>query len=166
MVRAYRAGSLGVRIDPDGPLSIAGQSTLFMPWLTRALGAILKKAPRASGWGRTRWSWATLAATLQAKHGIEVSAETVRRWLHESGWVWTRAQLVAQDDAPHRIERLARMRFQHAHLHAPEGRVCADERDIHLLPKVGAVWMPQGTQADVKQLPGHLSRKGFMPIRG
>jgi hypothetical protein len=67
IVRAYRAGSLGVRIDPDGQLSIAVQSTIFMPWLTRSLGAILKKAPRAYGWCRTRWSWATLAATLQAK---------------------------------------------------------------------------------------------------
>jgi transposase len=47
IVRAYRAGSLGVRIDPDGQLSIAVPSTIFMPWLTRSLGAILKKAPRA-----------------------------------------------------------------------------------------------------------------------
>jgi hypothetical protein len=27
--------------------------------------------------------------------------------------------------------------------------VFADELDIHLLPKVGAAWMPQGTQAEV-----------------
>ena len=105
IVRAYRAGSLGVRIDPDGQLSIAVQSTIFMPWLTRSLGAIRKKAPRVYGWCRTRWSGATLAATLQAKHGIEVSAETVRRWLHERGWVWKRAKLVAKDDDPQRIER-------------------------------------------------------------
>src|SRR5262245_50174059 len=65
IVRAYRAGSLGVRIDQDGQLSIAAQSTMLMPWLTRSLGAILKKAPRAYGWCRTRWSCATLAATLQ-----------------------------------------------------------------------------------------------------
>ena len=49
IVRAYRAGSLGRRIDPDGQLSIAVQSTILMPWLTRALGALLKKAPRAYG---------------------------------------------------------------------------------------------------------------------
>jgi Homeodomain-like domain len=47
IVRAYRAGSLGIRLDPDGQLSIAVQSTILMPWLTRSLGAILKKAPRA-----------------------------------------------------------------------------------------------------------------------
>jgi hypothetical protein len=61
--------------------------TVLMPWPMSSLSAILKAAPRTYGWCRTRWSGATLAATLQAKHGIEVSAETVRRWLHEMGWV-------------------------------------------------------------------------------
>jgi transposase len=148
LVRAYRTGSLGIHIDQEGQLAIAVQTTVLMPWLTRALGALLKAAPRAYGWCRTRWSCATLAATLQAKHGIEVSAETVRRWLHEIGWVWKRAKLVAQDDDPHRIERLARLRFHHDHLHAHEMMVFADELAMHLLPKVGAAWMPQGTQAE------------------
>ena len=149
IVRAYRAGSLGVRIDHDGQLSIAVQATILMPWLTRSLGALLKKAPRAYGWCRARWSCATLAMTLQAKHGIAVSAETVRRWLHEIGWVWKRAKLVAKDDDPHRIERLARIRFVHDNLQAHEVLVFADELDIHLLPKVGAAWMLQGTQAEI-----------------
>jgi transposase len=105
IVRAYRAGSLGIRIDPEGQLSIAVRLTVLMPWLMRSLGAVIKAAPRTYGWCRTRWSCATLAATLQAQHGIEVSAETVRRWLHEMGWVWKRAKLVAKDDDPHRIER-------------------------------------------------------------
>ena len=149
IVRAYRTGSLGIRIDLDGRLSVAVQTTMLMPWLTRSLGAILKAAPRAYGWCRTRWSCATLAATLQAKHGIEVSAETVRRWLHEMGWVWKRAKLVAKDDDPQRINRLARIRFHSENLQAHEVMVFADELDIHLLPKVGAAWMPQGTQEEV-----------------
>ena len=149
IVRAYRAGSLGIRIDPDGQLSIAVQSTILMPWLTRSLGALLKKAPRAYGWCRTRWSCATLAMTLQATHGIAVSAETVRRWLHEIGWVWKRAKLIAKDDDPHRIDRLAGIRFHHATLQAHEVMVFADELDIHLLPKIGAAWMLQGTQDEI-----------------
>src|SRR5262249_25141631 len=52
----------------------------------------------AYGWCRTCWSCATLAATLKGKHGVEVSAETGRRWLHERGWMWKRAKLVAKDD--------------------------------------------------------------------
>src|SRR5215471_2663007 len=149
IVRAYRTGSLGIRIDQDGQLSIALQSTILMPWLTRSLGALLKKAPCAYGWCRTRWNCATLAMTLQAKHGIAVSAETVRRWLHEIGWVWKRAKLIAKDDDPHRIDRLAWIRFHHETLQAHEVMVFADELDIHLLPKIGAAWMRQGTQAEI-----------------
>ena len=149
IVRAYRAGSLGIRVDQDGQLSIAVRLTVLIPWLMCSLGAILKAAPRTYGWCRTRWSCASLAATLQAKHGMAVSAETVRRWLHELGWVWKRAKLVAKDDDPHRIERLAWIRFHHDTLRAHEVMVFADERDIHLLPKVGAAWMPQGTQAEI-----------------
>ena len=78
-----------------------------------------------------------------------MSAETVRRWLHDLNWVWKRAKLVAKDDDPHRIERLARIRFHAETLQAQEVMVFADERDIHLLPKVGAAWMPQGTQEEV-----------------
>ena len=153
IVRAYRTGRLGIHVDPDGQLSIAVQTSVLLPWLTRSLGALLKKAPRAYGWCRTRWSCATLAMTLQAKHGVEVSAETVRRWLHELRWVWKRAKLVAKDDDPHRTERLARIRFHHEHLQPHEMMVFADELDIHLLPKVGAAWMPQGTQAE-RMTPG------------
>ena len=92
IVRAYRAGGLGIRVDPHGQLSIAVRMTVLMPWLLRSLSALLKAAPRTYGWCRTRWSCATLTATLKTKHGIEVSAETVRRWLHELGWVWKRAK--------------------------------------------------------------------------
>src|SRR5215468_7635875 len=69
IVRAYRAGHLGIRIDQDGQLSIAVQMTILIPWLMRSLGALLKTAPCAYGWCRTRWSCATLATTLKAKHG-------------------------------------------------------------------------------------------------
>jgi len=166
IVRAYRTGSLGIRVDQDGQLSIAARMTVFMPWLTRSLGAILKKAPRAYGWCRTRWSCATRAATRQAKHGIEGSAETVRRWLHESGWVWQRAKLVAKDDDPQRIERLARLRFQHEPLQAHEVMVCADALAMHLLPKVGAAWMPQGSQEEVMTPGKHEqpSLAGALPL--
>jgi hypothetical protein len=53
IVRAYRTGSLSIRVDQEGQLSIAVQSTILMSWLTRSLGAILKKAPRVYGSCRT-----------------------------------------------------------------------------------------------------------------
>ena len=148
-VRLYRAGTLGLTVDTNGALGAPVRTTVLLPWMRRSLGALLKTPPRAYGWCRTRWSGATLAAQLKVKHGMNVSAWTVRRWLHEMGWVWKRAKLRAKDDDPARIDRLARIRFQAEHLQAQEMMVFADALDIHLLPKVGAAWMPKGRQEEV-----------------
>jgi transposase len=63
--------------------------------------------------------------------------------------VWKRAKLVAKDNDPQRVERLARIRWHAERLQAHEVMVFADELAIHLLPKVGAAWMPKGSQAEV-----------------
>jgi hypothetical protein len=47
IVQAYRTRSLGIHVDPDGQLSIAGQTRVLMPWLTYSRGALLQAAPRA-----------------------------------------------------------------------------------------------------------------------
>jgi hypothetical protein len=117
--------------------------------LRRSLLALLKAPPRAYGWCRTRWSGATLALTLQTKRRRTVSAETLRRWLHERGWVWKRAKLVARDDEPQRIDRLARIRYVFEPLKPWEIMVVADELAMHLLPKVGCAWLPTGTPREV-----------------
>jgi putative transposase len=149
LVRAYRNGTLGLRHDDQGRLLPPLRTTVLRPWLKRALLALLKARPRRFGWCRTRWSCATLAETLNLKHGLDVSAETIRRWLHEMSWVWRRAHLVAKDDDPQRTQRLGLVRFHHDHLGQRERLVFADELDIHLLPKVGAQWMPQGSRHEV-----------------
>ena len=69
------------------------------------------------------------------QRSIEVSADTCRRWLHSLGWVWKRAKLVARDDDPQRIRKLARIRFCLENLARQAALVFADELDIHLLPK-------------------------------
>jgi transposase len=149
IVRAYRQGRLGLRQDDQGHLLPPLRTTVLMPWLKRALLALLKAKPARYGWCRTRWSCATLAGTLQLKHRLDVSAETVRRWLHELGGVWRRAHLGAKDDDPQRLERFGLIRFHHDHLGPRERLVFADELDIHLLPKVGAQWVPQGSRHEV-----------------
>jgi putative transposase len=149
IVRLYRAQKLGFTVDAEGQCRAPVRTTILMPWMKRSLGALLKVPPRTYGWCRTRWSCATLAAQLKTKHGLEVSAWTVRRWLHEMGWVWKRAKLVAKDTDPLRVERLAWIRWHAERLRAYEVMVFADELDIHLLPKVGAAWMPKGRQEEV-----------------
>jgi transposase len=148
-VRGYHEGTLGLEHDDHGRLASPVRITVLLPTLRRSLVALLKATPQASGWCRTRWSCATLALTLRTKRGITVSAETMRRWLHEIGWVWKRAKLVAKDDDPQRVNRLARIRWVFEQLKRGEALVFADELDIHLLPKVGCAWMPKGTQLAV-----------------
>jgi putative transposase len=148
-VRAYRAGTLHLEHDDQGRLVPPVRTTVLVPMLRRSLMALLKAPPRAYGWCRTRWSCATLALTLQTKRDITVSAETMRRWVHEVGWVWKRTKLVAKDDDPYRVERLARIRFVYEQLRLCEALVFADELDIHLLPKVGYAWMLKGSQLEV-----------------
>src|SRR5205085_5883737 len=92
IVDAFRAGTLGITCDTDATVSAPVRTTVLLPWLRRSLLALLAKPPSAFGWCRTRWSCASLALELEAKHGWEVSAETVRRWLHEVDYVWKRAK--------------------------------------------------------------------------
>ena len=148
-VRAYRAGQPGPGARRPGRLMPARAHHGAAPDPAAVAGGAAQGSPRAYGWCRTRWSCATLALTLQAKRGITVSAETMRRWLHEVGWVWKRAKLVAKDDDPQRVTRLARIRYVFEQLKCCEAMVFADELDIHLLPKVGCAWMPKGTQLEV-----------------
>jgi transposase len=145
VVKAYRAGSLAGLVDADPSL----RASSLTPSLRRSLLALLKRAPSAYGWCRTRWSCATLAAQMQVQRGVAVSAATLRRWLHKMGWVWKRAKLVARDDDPERVNKLARIRFCLETLARRAALVFADELDIHLLPKVGYQWMPKGEMVEV-----------------
>jgi transposase len=148
-VRASRAGTLGLEPDAQGGLTPPVRTTVLTRSLQRSLLAWLHAAPQTYGWCRTRWSCATLALTWQTKRGITVSAATRRRWLHELGWVWKRAKLGAKDDDPHRVARLAQMRWVYEPLQCGEAMVCADELASYLLPTVGGAWMPKGTQVEV-----------------
>jgi transposase len=123
--------------------------TCLTPSLQRSLLALLKKPPAAYGWCRTRWSCATLALQLEVQRSIRLSAETVRRCLHALDWVWKRTKLAAKDSDPERTSKLARIRSVFEHLGPREALLFADELDLHLLPKVGAQWMPKATQVEV-----------------
>lgn len=151
VVRAYRTGQweeLGEGEEAGGESSPRWPTGLS-PALKRSVLAILQTVPRACGWCRTRWSCATIALELQARRGWEVSAETVRRWLHALDWEWKRAKLVAKDDDPQRVEKLARIRLAFERLRAGTALFFADELDISLLPKVGYQWMPKGAQVEI-----------------
>jgi hypothetical protein len=73
----------------------------------------------------------------------------MRHWLHDLGWEWKRAKVVAKDDDPERVPKLARIRLAFEQLCTGTALFFADELDINLLPKVGYQWMPKGEQVEV-----------------
>lgn len=148
IVRAYQTGTLTCDEAPESATQ-QRRLRLLTPSLKRSVQALLKTAPRAYGWCRTRWSCATLAVEVQMRRGIRVSAETMRHWLHELGWEWKRAKVAAKDDDPQRVEKLARIRLAFEQLRAGMALFFADELDISLLPKVGYQWMRKGEQVEV-----------------
>jgi transposase len=148
IVRAYRAGTLTLGEATEYATHQRRRRRLT-PSLKRSVLALLKIAPRALGWCRTRWSCTTLAVELQVRRGITVSAETMRHWLHELGWEWKRAKVAAKDDDPDRVTKLARIRLAFEQLRVGTALFLADELDINLLPKVGYQWMPKGEQVEV-----------------
>jgi transposase len=159
IIRAYRAGALHFD-EASEQATQRRKLRLLTPSLKRSVHALLKTAPRAYGWCRTRWSCAALAAERQIRRGIQVSAETLRHWLHELGWEWKRAKVAAKDDDPERVEKLARIRLALEQLRAGRALFFADELDISLLPKVGYQWMPKGEQVEGRT-PGTNEKRYF-----
>ena len=150
VVQGYRAGPWeGLTAEESAATAASRRQTWLSPTLRRSVLGILHSAPRLCGWCRTRWSCATVALELFVRRGITVSAETVRRWLHEGGWEWKRAKLSAKDDDPERVEKLAQIRCAFERLWAGAALFFADELDISLLPKVGYQWMLKGEQVEV-----------------
>jgi transposase len=158
-VTDYRRGHLDLGL-PAEAASATTTPRLPRASLKRSLLALLKRAPQAFGWCRTRWSCAALAAELKARRGVAVSQETVRRWLHEAGYAWKRARHTAKDDDSERAAKLARIRSLVETLPRNAALFFADELDIHLLPKLGCEWMLKGTQAEV-MTPG-TNRKSYL----
>jgi transposase len=144
-VACWRQGWRPERMQASEKLS----SVLLALSLRRSWLALLAKPPAAYGWCRVRWSCATLALSLEARRGLRVSAETVRRWWQGLGWRWKRARLVAKDNDPERAVKLARIRRAAEALRPRNALLFADELDIHLLPKIGYQWMPKGRQVEV-----------------
>src|SRR4051812_24048476 len=156
-VHAYRRGTLALG---SAPAAGAPPAPVRRASVKRSVLALLKRAPHAFGWCRTRWSCAARAAELQARRGVRVSPEAVRRWLHELGYVWKRARHVARDDDPERVAKLARIRRIIEGLRPAEALFFAAELEIHLLAKLGCEWMLKGTQAEV-MTPG-TNRKHYV----
>jgi transposase len=121
-----------------GRLGIA----LVVEWVQRC-------RPRDFGFLRSRWCCATLVLLLLETTTLQVSAETVRRWLHAGGLVWRRPRPVLGRKDPQWKPTMAHLRQLLAELPADHIAVFSDEVDLNTNPKLGGMWMRKGHQAKV-----------------
>lgn len=118
-------------------------------WMALVVRWVTLQTPRDFGFVRSRWTCATVAVLLQEEQHVRVSRETVRRWLREQDLVWRRPRPVLGPKDPQRTRKLQGIRALLRHLPAHEIAVFQDEVDVNTNPKIGAMWMRRGQQAEV-----------------
>jgi len=139
-----RDGVAGLRPNPRGRHAALGAELigLIVTWVTRY-------TPRDFGFLRSRWCCGVVVLLLVETTQVKVRPETVRRWLHRENLVWRRPRPVLGPTDPQRAVKLRKLRKLLAKLRPDEIAVFQDEVDINTNPKIGAMWMPRGEQAEV-----------------
>jgi transposase len=69
------------------------------------LAAALARDPRSCGYQAMGWTVSLLEQYLHQRHGIMISARTLRRRLHEAGYRWKRPRYVFAERAAHLAQR-------------------------------------------------------------
>jgi transposase len=108
----------------------------------------LEQPPSAAGYPFGGWSVVSLCGHLAERLGLVLSRATVRRVVVGLGYRWRRPKHVLPED-PEAARKMWAL-FERV-MNAPPGAaiLCGDECDVHLLPVLRAMWMPQGRQAQV-----------------
>ena len=119
-------------------------------WLAVVVDLVSTKVPRDFGFLRSRWCCEVVALLMLRCYRLDVSRETIRRWLHKGGMVYRRPRPVVKPDAEERRAKLAELRQLVTGLPDDETAVFQDEVDINTNPQIGSMWMFKGQQAKVE----------------
>lgn len=106
-------------------------------WAAVAVGWVTEKAPRDLYFLRNRWCCEAFALLMLTVHDVEVSRETVRRWLRSGGLVYSRLRPVVGPKDPERQAKLDALRRLLADLPDDETAVFQDEVDM----RIGSMWI-------------------------
>ena len=142
------------RFQHDGIAGLVGRKRgrpfrFAAVWIRLVVALVTHLSPRHFGALRSRWTCATVALALHRRYGLDVSRETVRRWLHRGAMVYRRPRPVLGPRDEHRAARLAALRQLLAGLPPDETVVWQDEADINTNPEIGRMWMRRGQQATI-----------------
>jgi transposase len=139
--RVQDRGVTAVLGPPPAPQTRLGSwwSAVVAEWVTEL-------TPRHFGFLRSRWCCGVIVLLLLEIHHLQVSAETVRRWLHSEQLVWGRPVVGPLD--PDREVKLQALRQLLATLPPHEIAVFQDEVEVNPNPQIGTMWMRCGQQAE------------------
>ena len=127
-------------------------------WVAIAVDWVTNHTPRDFGFLRSRWCCEAVVLLMLQVHHVEVSRETVRRWLHRGDLVYRRPRPVLGPKDTERQAKLDALRSLLAGLPSDETAVFQDEVDINTNPKIGSMWMVKGEQATV-ETPGNNEKR-------
>lgn len=142
------------RVENEGIGAVLAPMPQAASWLDRGWRALVvywvtQWSPRDFGFLCSRWCCGVVVLLLVELYDLQVSAETVRRWLHHEQLVWRRPRPIVGPTDPQREVKLQALRQLLATLPANEIAVFQDEVDINTNPKIGAMWMRRGQQAEI-----------------
>jgi transposase len=142
------------RVESEGIGAVLAPAPQAAWWLHREWSALVaywvtEWSPRDFGFLRSRWCCGIVVLVLMERDELQVSAETVRRWLQREQLVWRRPRPVVGPTDPQREAKVQALRQRLASLPANEIAVFQAEVDINTNPKIGAMWMRRGQQAEI-----------------
>ena len=151
------------RFHQEGVEAVAGHKPgrpfrFGAAWLAVVINLVSTKVPRNFGFLRSRWCCEVVALLMLRCYRLDVSRETIRRWLHKGGMVYRRPRPVLKPKDKQREAKLATLRQLLAELPDDETAVFQDEVDINTNPKIGSMWMFKGRQAKV-ETPGNNQKR-------
>ncbi len=105
-----------------------GRRPPFGAWMVATVvGWVRQKVPREFGFLRSRWCCELVVILMLDLYEVQVSRETVRRWLHRENLVWRRPRPVIGPTDPEREKKLRKLRSLLANLPPDEIAVFQDE---------------------------------------
>lgn len=128
------------------------------PVVMEQLTELVDATPQDYGYLRSRWSSELLARELRRQRRVVVHATTIRRWLARLRYGWLRARPTLYLRDPRKAERMRAIEQLLATPSAGTEVFYADEVDIDLNPKIGAMWTRRGQQRAIST-PGHNQKR-------
>jgi transposase len=112
------------------------------------LRSALERPPGDWGYRDLEWTVGLLQQHLARWDGRFWSERTVRRQLHQLGYVWKRPRYVLQPDR-YRARKIRRIRKRIKDLEPRTALLFEDETDLLLFPPLRACWAKRGESAEV-----------------